>query len=200
MKAALLSYQPDILIVDKLPCGILNELRDVVERLAAGGKTRLVLGLREVLDQPEIVRDEWRENDFDASIRKFYDALWVYGDPAVFDPRCEYDLHPTSLKWCSSPATSINENGCVMQPWMAVGSCRDWGFPDGQHVLCTVGGGQDGQRLALPFAESEFPRDTHGLLVTGPFMPPDVRRSLMRLRMQIARTCMWSIMSRTSIP
>lgn len=45
-------------------------------------------------------------------------------------------------------------------------------------VLCVVGGGQDGARLAKAFADVQLPPHTNGVLVTGPFMPPAVRQHL----------------------
>jgi len=37
------------------------------------------------------------------------------------------------------------------------------------YVLCVVGGGQDGAGLARAFSRAKRPRDTRGLIVTGPF-------------------------------
>ena len=41
-----------------------------------------------------------------------------------------------------------------------------------------VGGGQDGAVLAASFARAPVPDGMTGLVVTGPFMPPDARRHL----------------------
>src|SRR5207249_6165640 len=54
------------------------------------------------------------------------------------------------------------------------------GLPPGPLALCLVGSGQDGAQLAEAFAEAELPRDTNGVLVTGPCMPLDVRRRIAR--------------------
>jgi predicted glycosyltransferase len=47
--------------------------------------------------------------------------------------------------------------------------------------LCTVGGGEDGYRLADAFARATLPPGTSGLIVTGPFMPAGERAALERL-------------------
>lgn len=39
------------------------------------------------------------------------------------------------------------------------------------YILCTVGGGQDGFRLAEAFAHAEFPAGVAGILITGTMMP-----------------------------
>src|SRR5438445_799885 len=51
--AALEAFAPDVLIVDNVPRGALRELDPVLESLRARGRTRLVLGLRAVLDAPD---------------------------------------------------------------------------------------------------------------------------------------------------
>jgi predicted glycosyltransferase len=45
-------------------------------------------------------------------------------------------------------------------------------------VLCMVGGGQDGAELALGFARCRFPPGVTGVLLMGPFMPPEAQRRL----------------------
>jgi predicted glycosyltransferase len=47
-------------------------------------------------------------------------------------------------------------------------------------VLCLVGGGQDGSHLAETFARIDFPAGTTGVILTGPFMPPQVQNRLRR--------------------
>src|SRR5207249_2335704 len=94
LRAALAAFEPDVLIVDKEPRGAARELDGALEELRARGRTRCVLGLRDVLDAPEIVQREWRELANNEAIHDYYDAVWVYGDPAVYDPVREYDLSP----------------------------------------------------------------------------------------------------------
>lgn len=52
LAAALEAFAPDLLIVDKLPSGVLGEFVPALERLRAAGRTKMVLGLRDVLDDP----------------------------------------------------------------------------------------------------------------------------------------------------
>jgi predicted glycosyltransferase len=54
-------------------------------------------------------------------------------------------------------------------------------LPAGPLCLCTVGGGEDGHRLADAFARATLPPGTTGLIVTGPFMPTRERAALERL-------------------
>src|SRR5439155_356263 len=63
-----------------------------LQRLRARGNTRCVLGLRDVLYDQETVRRTWAARANMDAIRDYYDTVWIYGDPAVFDPVREYDL------------------------------------------------------------------------------------------------------------
>src|SRR6266550_2705831 len=92
--AALEAFAPDVLIVDNVPRGALRELDPVLESLRARGRTRLVLGLRDVLDEPATLQGEWARAQNQDAVRTYYDALWVYGDPAVYDPVREYAFAP----------------------------------------------------------------------------------------------------------
>jgi predicted glycosyltransferase len=75
--AALEVYSPDVFIVDKVPRGAGNELDQALESLRKGGRTRCVLGLRDVLDEPAVVRREWTEDGNAEFLRSCFDAIWV---------------------------------------------------------------------------------------------------------------------------
>jgi predicted glycosyltransferase len=51
-------------------------------------------------------------------------------------------------------------------------------LPDGEMILCLLGGGQDGDTLADAFSQAEFPLGYWGCLVTGPFMSVATRTRL----------------------
>ncbi|HXL11882.1 MAG TPA: hypothetical protein VN955_10845, partial [Gemmatimonadales bacterium] len=92
IRSALKSFVPDVLVVDCLPVGVAGELTRTLARLRKNGNTRCVLGLRDVLQDAETVRRDWSERAHMDAIRDYYDAIWVYGDPTVYDPVREYDL------------------------------------------------------------------------------------------------------------
>jgi predicted glycosyltransferase len=178
--AALEAFEPDVLIVDHLPRGAYRELDSALEDLRAAGRARCVLGLRDVLQDPESVRRQWDHEANEDVIRDYYDAIWIYGDRAVYDPILEYGFGP-------DVAAKVHYTGyldCRGRPAYS---------PDNPEViaalpqaserlmLCTVGGGQDGADLALAFAQAELPKRSTGVLLTGPFMPPEVSQ---RLRLQ----------------
>jgi predicted glycosyltransferase len=166
------AYAPDVLIVDKHPRGFGGELTPGIRRLRERGGVRLVLGLREVLDDPATVRAEWLTSDAAAAVRRDYDRVWVYGDPRVYDTVREYGLGP-------SVAAKVRYTGYLAPR----GAARDPAgeaakLPPPPLALCLLGGGQDGAALGDAFVRAPLPDGMSALLVTGPYMPAPQRQSL----------------------
>jgi predicted glycosyltransferase len=180
IQGALEAFQPDVLIVDNVPRGALQELDPTLRALRETGRTRLVLGLRDLLDEPSVVRAEWRRAANEQAIRDYYDAIWVYGDELVCDPRIEYGFE-------ADVSARVRFAGYLDQrERLAVARDSEdtllerLGFPPGRLVLGLVGGGQDGARLADAFTRADLPVETNAVLVTGPFMPARIRRDIAR--------------------
>lgn len=183
IRAALAAFQPDMLIVDYIPRGAAGELDPTLQYLQENPHCRAVLGLRDVIDDAATVEREWALSGAVEAIRHFYDAVWIYGDPAVYDPVREYRL-PEDI------AAKVRYTGYLGQSVSSQSGRRHkrqvadlLGASWKRFVLCCVGGGQDGARLAEAFAGADFPTGVRGVIVTGPFMPP---RSRDRLRKQAA--------------
>lgn len=180
ISAALSRFAPDVLIVDHLPKGALGELTPALELLREKGKTRFVLGFRDILEEPETVRAEWARAGHQEAIEQFFDAIWIYGDPAVYDLLGEYNLPPSISNRARytgylNPADAYGTEGAGDADTLAAKLLGDSRF-----AFCAVGGGQDGLRIAQAFVESEMPADTVGVLLTGPFMPAAERDALFR--------------------
>ncbi|MDP9019977.1 MAG: glycosyltransferase [Actinomycetota bacterium] len=171
ISAALGAFEPDLLIVDKVPRGFSGELEPALRRLRASGRARCVLGLRDVLDTASVARREWQEARATQAVALHYDAVWVYGDPAVYDPVCEYGL-PASVR-AKVSYTGYLANGRPVPP---AGTTPP--PPPSPFALCLVGGGQDGLAVARSFVRSRLPADMSGVVVTGPYMDPGHREDL----------------------
>ena len=177
IRGALDAFAPQVLIVDRNPLGLCDELAPALRSLAMRGGTRCVLGLRDVLDEPAVVEREWRAARGAEAVRAFFDAIWVYGDPAVYDPlrgvpaACGVsDL--VSFTGYLGPQRPAPDAACQRAQRAQLG------LPDGRLLLCLLGGGQDGLPLAWAFANAQLPDDALGVIVTGPFMPEPARRRL----------------------
>ena len=180
LAAVLEAFSPDVLIVDHLPRGAGGELDLALQVLRPKATTRCVLGLRDVLGEPEVVNSDWLRWRNEAAIRDYYAAIWVYGDRQV------YDL-PTQCRFPEDIASKIRFTGYLDQRPRLAALAADphdpleaLGLPEGRLVLCLVGGGQDGDRLARTFVQAELPPGCNGVLVAGPFMSADVVQDLSR--------------------
>lgn len=176
---AIRSYSPDLLLVDKSPCGMMGDLAPALERLHASPcrSTQLVLGWRDVLDAPERVAAEWRRLGTLEWIAKWYDELWVYGDPRVYDVRVEYRM-PRALaervRYMGYLAPAVDEPA-VQQARLELGG-------PGPVALVCAGGGEDGEALLATWIEAAasgtLPAELRSVVVTGPQMPAEARRRL----------------------
>ncbi len=162
LRSALAAFAPDLLIVDKLPRGFGGELEAALAHLAGRCGTRIVLGLRDVLDEPDVVRREWAAQENTEAVERWYDQVWVYGDAQVLDPVADNGL-PAEVAERTTYTGYLARPG---RPGSGAGPA-----PQPPYVLGIVGGGQDGLGLAQAFARAPLPAGHRGVLVTGPHMP-----------------------------
>lgn len=172
LRAALESFRPDLVIVDKEPRGALRELDDALTVLRSGSDARVVLGLRDVLDSPEVVHRQWRESDSFAALRQ-YDEIWVYGDRRILDAPRDYRFPAEVVpKIRFTGYFDLRERLRYAAPqeleWVA-----RLGIDERDTVLCLLGGGQDGGALATAFAATTLPGGWRAVVVTGPYLPDE---------------------------
>ena len=177
IEAALDAFQPDLFIVDKLPRGALGELDLALATLRRAG-TRCVLGLRDILDDAVTVEREWLETRSEEAVAEYYDRVWVYGDPTVYDLLNEYRMSDETAERVRftgyldpSARFSVEPDAAAVAALAAVDDSR-------QMILCQAGGGEDGEQILAAFVESELPDDSIGVILTGPFMPAPAREKL----------------------
>jgi predicted glycosyltransferase len=178
--ATVADFRPDVMLVDKKPFGVHNELEGAVYYAKTHlPSTSLVLVLRDILDGPEATRRAWRSGGFTAAIDRFYDRVAVLGTPDIFDMRREYALPPSvcaKLRFC----------GYIRRP--AGNRSRsevrgELGLSDAEQlVLVTPGGGEDGERVVRAYAEAlpiiHAAVGVRSLIVTGPEMPRAQREQI----------------------
>ncbi len=173
IRSALNAFQPDVFIVDKVPGGAFGELIPSLRSIHERG-TRCVLGVRDVLDDPETVRRETDPATLEI-LDSYYDEIWVYGDAKVYDPVKEYH-------WSGSLRDKVRFTGYLDQSLrLEENGCKPASVahpPTEPLVVCTLGGGQDGYALARAFVEGFPTGGVKGVLLTGPFMPNDLVSSL----------------------
>lgn len=165
------TFKPDIFIVDKEPMGLHGEVEDTLAYLKQQGTT-LVLGLREVMDAPHLLEQEWKRNDVLRKIGQYYDSVWVYGPPDFYDPLVGLDV-PQAVRAKMDFVGFLQRS---VSPDMESEHKQE-----GEYILVTTGGGGDGSDLVHDVidAYTEDPTLTHKcLIVLGPYMPAKKRHKL----------------------
>jgi predicted glycosyltransferase len=166
-----LRFAPDLLLVDHMPGGANRELLPALQAVGGHGlPTRIVLGLRDILDRPAVTREVWQREGAYEAMRRFYHRVLVYGSPDVFATADEYgfdDCMNGRVSYCGyvcnaeavdDPREVRARLGCGGEPLVAA----------------MAGGGADGFALLDAFAEAVRllrPRlPLAALIVTGPFL------------------------------
>jgi predicted glycosyltransferase len=169
-----LKFTPDVFIVDKEPLGLRGELEGTLDALKGRG-TRLVLGLRDVLDEPETLAVEWQRKRAIPAVEQLYDDLWVYGLKAIYDPL-------QGLGLSGEVARKTTFTGYLRRTRPAA---RAESEIEGlsERILVTPGGGGDGE-LLIDWAIGAYEREARGLapglIVLGPFMRAEARAAFER--------------------
>ncbi|WP_185956733.1 glycosyltransferase family protein [Ruegeria faecimaris] len=166
IQTAVQQFDPDILIVDKEPTGFRGELLPTLENLLLSQRTKLVLGLRDVLDEPEVLAAEWERKEATAATERFYHEIWVYGLRSIYDPTKGLPLNHAAQ-------SRIHWTGYLRRDLGPIGTP-----PEQPYILITPGGGGDGKamvNLVLSAYEKDPDLSPRAVLVYGPFLSGDLR-------------------------
>jgi predicted glycosyltransferase len=132
----IMGFAPDLFIVDKRAAGVDGELLETLRALRRQPhRTRIVLGIRDILDQPERTRNSLKRTRCMALAERYYDEVWIYGERSIFDAVTEYGF-PAAV------AEKTVYCGYLKRPTRV--AARHDGPP---RVLVTTGGGGDGSDL-----------------------------------------------------
>ena len=160
LSGAIDAFAPDLVVVDRHAFGVDDELLEPLRLLRSEHPgTRVVLGLREILDEPEVVQREW-ERVGSERVRELFDAIWVYGDESVTDLRRTAAV-PEELR------DLVTHTGYLSIGRTARDFLRELQRP---YLLTMVGGGHDGAELCRIAAQAEVPDGMRHVVVAGPQM------------------------------
>jgi predicted glycosyltransferase len=161
-------FDPDILIVDKEPLGLRGEMRPTLDLLRARG-TPIVLGLRDVMDDPSALESEWERKNAIPALSDYYNEIWVYGLTQICDPLAGIDL-PKSVR------RRMVYTGYLRRNVPTAAAAEALGLKDDEFLLVTPGGGGDGDGMidwVLAAYEQDRRQLPPALIVFGPFMLPE---------------------------
>ena len=164
IESAAINFRPNVFIVDKEPRGLRGELDPTLPRLRDMG-CEVILGLREVLDEPSVVRDEWARSDALRTVVDFYDRIWIYGSKDFYDPLSGVPL-PVEVR------ERVEHVGFLARtvPAATYSAARD--LP-AEFVLITAGGGGDAAELmgqVLAAKEHDKSSKLPFVMTLGPYM------------------------------
>ncbi|MEX0344172.1 MAG: glycosyltransferase family protein [Rhizobiaceae bacterium] len=155
-------FRPDIFIADKEPLGLHGELEPTLTALDS--QVTKILGLRDILDDREILRAEWNNRGVSGRIGDLYDEIWIYGP-----------------QWFHEPLEGLNlpekvQHKCRYLGFLGSGRKAVESGPSGMgdlHILVTAGGGEDGAGLmerVLAVCESGVKLERKLVLLLGPLI------------------------------
>ncbi len=167
------SFDPDLFIVDKEPLGLKGELLPTLNMLKARN-CRLVVGLRDVMDEAVALSAEWAQRDTLALMDKYYDDIFIYGPKEFWNPLVNIAL-PANIE------DRLTYTGFLRRETVAAGLSAIENLPE-EYILVTAGGGGDGAPLmrAALAGHAIDPMRMPLLLLLGPFMRTDDRDEIHR--------------------
>lgn len=167
------AFQPDVFIVDKEPTGFRGEVVPALDYLQATG-CRLVLGIRDVMDEPALLVPEWERKGAKDALARYYDEVWVYGLKDVYQPLKALNLPPEVEK-------RITYTGYLRREVPPTQSLTRYPKITKQpFILVTTGGGGDGDDLidwVISAYEADPTLEQPALILFGPFIDRDKRRA-----------------------
>ncbi|NWH08191.1 MAG: hypothetical protein HXY22_06025 [Alphaproteobacteria bacterium] len=159
-------FHPNLLIIDKEPLGLRGELEAALRR-ARGKGARIVLGLRDILDDADLLAAEWDRKRVISALEQFYDEIWVYGLEQIHDPL-------SGIGVSKSIRERMIYTGYLRRETLALPQrALPAKLGEGPFILVTTGGGGDGDGVidwVLSAYEAGAPIGHKALLVLGPFM------------------------------
>ncbi len=183
-----LRYRPDVFLVDHAPAGMNGELLSTLALIRREFPAmRTVLGLRDILDSPEIVKAVWQEQDIHGLLEQAYDDVFVYGSESLVDVARAYGLSgriANRVRYCGYVVAATEPPGrCRRQQNREVCWNRSH-VGERPVILVTAGGGGDGFFLMEAYLRAHAQLTTPGfysVIVTGPLMPEDQKSALRTL-------------------
>ena len=130
-------FDPDVFLVDKEPLGLRGEVEETLDLLTRRGR-RCVLGLRDVMDDPQSLYQEWERKGVYPALDRYYHDIWVYGVPEMFDPIGEIPgMRRVADRVNYRPHRTAGDETDRLAPGL--------GLPDKPYILVQLAAGAMGQ-------------------------------------------------------
>ncbi len=174
-------FKPHVFLVDHVPTGVWGELLPTLRMLReCEDPPRIVFGMRDIIDAPEVVRELWRRDDIYKAIRNYYDEVLIYGSQDVFDTASQFGLDaelPGRFRYCGYVCSGEpHKTRDQMREQLQLGKEK--------LIVVTAGGGRDGYPMlqacigAFQLLGKDAPFEA--ILIAGPLMEPEQKECLER--------------------
>ena len=166
------TFQPDLFLVDKEPLGLKGEVRSTLQLLRQQGAS-CVLGLRDVMDEPLLLRREWKRKKVAPALESLYDEIWIYGLQEISEPLRGQEVS-------AAVSERVAYTGYLPRSLPHGGDLNVSEPLDEPYLLVTTGGGGDGASM-IDWVLRAYERDPNlpygAVVVLGPFMPPHQQKN-----------------------
>jgi len=185
----LLNYAPDIFLVDHMPHGAMGELLPALEAMKHSRiHTRVVLGLRDILDSPEVTINRWQVEGAYEAIEHYYARVLVFGMQDVYDVGEQYQIpgrDAGNIFYCGyvTNLSTASDAEKVRARYLA-------NQPAGTRLIVVMaGGGADAYPMMSTLIDAlpKVLEDQQCVIavITGPFMPAELIADLDRRAAQL---------------
>ncbi|HEX2525782.1 MAG TPA: hypothetical protein VHL31_05695 [Geminicoccus sp.] len=186
-------FDPHVFLVDKEPLGLRGEVECTLRMLKDRG-SHLVLGLRDVMDDPASLEEEWRRKNVVPALKQLYDEIWIYGTPEMGNPLAQIPgtrMLTGKTRFTGYLRRHVSES-VGLEPTIEI--------PDEPYILVTTGGGGDGEEL-IDWVVSAYETDPSlpnpAVVLMGPFMNRDTRAAFLERAQRLPKLTMLTFAART---
>jgi predicted glycosyltransferase len=172
-------FKPHLLLVDHVPTGVWAELLPTLRMLREReDPPQIILGMRDIVDAPDVVRQLWKRENIYEAIASYYDEILIYGCQSMFDTASEYGLDvefPGKISYCGYV--------CSEEPYKAREEMRaELGVAKEKLVVVTAGGGGDAYPILQTCIDAfhVLGKDPpcEAIFIAGPLMDPAQKEHL----------------------
>ncbi len=194
------TFQPQALLVDHSPTGMKGEMLPALRWLQQSYPDCVkIIGLRDIIDDPESVHQVWTRGGVYRVLEELYDHVLVYGSKQIFDTSAEYRF-PEVVRNKTTYCNYIRETpGSRNEPGQ-----RTKRSDRKKQVVVTIGGGDGGGEIVIGNYLAMVKKYAHMIefdstIVTGPFLPDELAMNFERIAKSLPVTLKRFVRSTTPL-
>ena len=177
------AFRPRLFVVDDIPTGRNRELMGALTLLRRSvPRVQIVLGLKEIINDPDKLRAYWRRTGAYQLVEDVYDRILIYGDQRIGNPIASLGLSPAVAAKATFCGYVFEFDATDLRPPAEVRAQLGLTDPNMPLIVVTVGGGADGAPVVRAYLEAlrgnHVRRPVVSFVTMGPLMSPVQRDEL----------------------